>query len=282
MKQLLIEIEKILHRIDFKNKKKLSGLRSGNIVHSKIGRGIDFKEVRTYEYGDDTRLIDWNVSSRMGELFIKVFHEENDRLINIFMDVSKSMKPTTSNLDSKFLLGFKFISFVSLLSLFSGDKLNIYLYSNQLDKTYSDLKSKVEIYRALKGIYNFSGELKNTDHLIPYRLLKNRLSRKSITFIISDFAGLSDLQKFFPIHTSHELNAIRIYEPIEKDSSSFDFLDQFFIQNIEHSTNGGFYHSSFEQETDYIKNFFMSNVLNLSTESNFQKELIRYMAKNYG
>lgn len=272
---ILKELEKLIQEIELKYKKKIRSNRAGSILVNRSGRGMDFKESRVYMYGDDIRFVDWNVSSRMNELYVKLFHEENDRTINLFLDVSKSMSFNGANAYTKFFVGFQFLAFITLLSLNTGDRINIILYSDKVEFVALGIKSKVEAYRILRKIIDFPIANK-TDHLIPLQYLKNKIPRNSISYIISDFVGITDLTPFRSLLAIHELYGIRITDPIE--SIEHKVLRNFFVENME-TKIGGTYSSTYLSDTNILNEFYRSNLLNLKTDSDLGKSIVRFLNK---
>lgn len=270
---ILKELEKLIQEIELKYKKKIRSNRAGSILVNRSGRGMDFKESRVYTYGDDIRFVDWNVSSRMGELYIKLFHEENDRKINLFLDISKSMSFNGVNSYTKFFIGFQFLAFITLLSLNTGDRINIILYSDKVEFVALGIKSKSEAYRILRKINDISPSNK-TNHLLPLQYLKNKMPRNSISYIISDFSGIHDLNLYRSLLSIHELYAIRITDPIE--NMNMNVLKNFFIENIETSI-GGNVCSTYNSDTEILGDFYRGNLLNLRTDSNLGKSIVRFL-----
>ncbi|MBK8394802.1 MAG: DUF58 domain-containing protein [Leptospiraceae bacterium] len=270
---ILKELEKLIQEIELKYKKKIRSNRAGSILVNRSGRGMDFKESRVYMYGDDIRFVDWNVSSRMGELYVKLFHEENDRTINLFLDISKSMSFSGANSYTKFFIGFQFLAFITLLSLNTGDKVNIILYSDKTELVALGIKSKAEAYRILRKVNEFPIANK-TNHLLPLQYLKNKIPRNSISYIISDFAGITDLTPYKTLLGIHELYGIRISDPIENLDNNV--LKNFFVENIE-TNSGGIYSSSYKSDSEILEDFFRSNLLNLKTDSDLGKSIVRFL-----
>ena len=273
---ILKELEKLLLEFDLKYKKKSVSPRTGKTLLHRSGRGMDFKESRVYNYGDDIRFIDWNVSSRMNELYVKVFHEETDRQINLFIDVSKSMDFKASSERTKFFIAFQILAFFTLLGVQSGDRINLLPYSDKLHSIKNNIKSKAQAYKFLKDLYSYSC-IDSTDHSIPFSYLKNRAKKNSISYILSDFANLNNLDTFKSVLSLHEVYAIRVFDPIEELSNQ-DLLKNFFIRNMESGKSGNL-SSSFNLDGNKLDQFFRNNLLNIRTNSNLSKELIRFLLK---
>jgi uncharacterized protein (DUF58 family) len=275
---IIPELEVLLRQIELKYKKKFKSQKSGSSSSTKTGRGMDFKEVRLYSYGDDTRFIDWNVTSRMGEVYTKVFHEENDRIVNIFLDVSESMSFSGVNDRTKFFIGFQFMAFIGLLSILSGDKLNLILYSDTIEAAYRNLKTKNAMLKILKKVYSQELTHKKSNHLKPLEYLKNTMTRRSVSYIVSDFANIPTLQKFKPLRELHELYGIRIFDSIEAQNLD-KILRYFFVKNIETNLGEHRYTSQFLESSTVVEKFFQANFLNLRTDSELGKTILGFLSK---
>lgn len=270
---LVKELEKLIREIELKYKKKVLNRRTGNITMNRRGRGMDFKESRVYEYGDDTRFIDWNVSSRMGELYLKVFHEETDRTINLFLDVSESMKFKGVNSYSKFFIGFQFAAFIAMVSMLSGDKVNILLYSDKIEYHVPSIRTKAVAYQVLKKVFNFPLTGK-TNHLVPLEFLKNKAVKNSVSYIISDFAEIESLSNFRSLLELHDLSAVRVFDPLEVQDM-FPVFDLFYVNKLE-TNSGGSYNSSFNKDTLELEDFYRKNLLQLRTDSDLGKTIFKF------
>ena len=273
---LLKELQALLYELEIKYRKKPISPRIGQNKLNRIGRGMDYKESRLYSYGDDVRFIDWNISSRMNDLYVKIYHEESDREITIFLDVSASMDFKASNSRSKLFIAYQILCFIALITIQSGDRVNIVLYSDKIELKKTGLRTKVQCYSAFKQIQNFKTNAK-TNHLLPLEYLKNSLRKNSIAYIISDYANLIDLVQYKPILNMHEVYSIRIFDPIEEASLS-KIIKSFSITNIE-SRIQGYYSSSFKEDEIKLKNFNKMNIFSFRTNSKLAKEIVRFLGK---
>jgi uncharacterized protein (DUF58 family) len=273
---ILPELEKLIRQIEFRKSKRMKTSRSGSVLSPRAGRGLDFKEVREYNYGDDTRHVDWNVSSRMGDLYVKEFHQENDRIIYLFLDQSASMFTGGTGEYSKYFIAFQFMAFGALLFLHGGDRIHLVSYSDKIDFASDAIKTKTDAYRILRKFYEKTSTSKSTDHLLPFWYLKNRVSRNAIAYIISDFASLPNLDSYRPLLQLHEVHGIRVFDTTEVLDS--DIFRYFFIHNPE-SKVGGQYQSQFFSDEKIAKEFFRSRLLNLRTDADLGSEIMRFLLK---
>lgn len=268
------ELAKLIYQIELKKNRKTNTLREGESITQKAGRGLDFKEVREYIFGDDIRYIDWNVSSRMGDLYVKEYHKENDRLVYLFLDESASMFTSGTSDYTKYFIGFQFLAFASLVFLHKGDRIHILTYSNQLNFVSPTLKTKANLYQVLKRLYDKKASHSKTDHTIPFAYLKNKVMRNSLAYVISDFCEIPSLNNFQALRQLYDLNAIRIYDTIEIMETKF--FDYFFISNSE-STLGGKYKNLHWKDQEELENFFKNKLLNLRADEDISFPIMRYL-----
>lgn len=237
---------------------------------------MDFKEVRNYIFGDDTRHIDWNVTSRMGELYVKEFHIENDRLVNLFLDVSSSMYTAGGEERTKFFVGYQLAFFISLISVYAGDQVNLICYTEEQEFYSGVLKSRDGVYRAFSEVYALSPKNPKTNCTVPFALLKNKYTRKSISYIISDFYGSSPLSTFRSLSFIHDLYAIAIFDPIETLEDTFFSL--FYLKNPE-TMAGGNFNSTYEEDSKIIFSFFGNRLLRIGTNEDLGVPILNFITR---
>jgi len=209
--ELLSQIKKL----EIQTKDLVEGVESGAYNSKYRGGGIEFSEVREYIPGDDVKRIDWNVSARHNSLYVKEFVEENELNIYLILDLSAStnfgfMKP-------KLDLGFEVAASLMFLALKNNDRLGLGIFTNQLEKFIPSKKGKRQLLKIIKELIEYKPKSKETDILKSLSTLKNKLKRKSIIYIISDFLS-DDYQKplkFLKLH--HEVILINISDIKEKE-----------------------------------------------------------------
>ena len=273
---LLPELARLLKQAELKPSLKNSTARSGFIQRSKSGRGMDFKEVRNYISGDDTRHIDWNVTSRMGELYVKEFHIENDQLVNIFLDVSKSMFTGAGEERSKFFVGYQIAFFIALVSIFAGDRVNIVCFSDKQEFSSGILKTREAIYFAFSKIGKLVPVYPLINHKLPFALLKDKYTRKSISFILSDFYNIQDINIYKSLMYVHDLYGISIFDPIETINNSI--FSMFFVKNPE-TLLGGNYVSSYKEDANLVYSFFGNKLLRVGTNEELGAPILHFISK---
>ena len=202
--ELLSQIKKL----EIQTKDLVEGVESGAYNSKYRGGGIEFSEVREYIPGDDVKRIDWNVSARHNSLYVKEFVEENELNIYLILDLSASTNFgfTKSKLD----LGFEVAVSLMFLALKNNDRLGLGIFTDQLEKFIPSKKGKRQLLKIIKELIEYKPKSKETDILKSLSTLKNKLKRKSVIYIISDFLS-DDYQKplkFLKLH--HEVILINI------------------------------------------------------------------------
>jgi uncharacterized protein (DUF58 family) len=273
---LLPELARLLKQVELKPSLKTMTKRSGAVRRNRSGRGMDFKEVRNYIFGDDTRHIDWNVTSRMGELYVKEFHVENDQLINIFLDVSKSMYTGAGEERSKFFVGYQIAFFIALLCIFAGEQVNIVCYSKNIEFSSGVLKTREAVYYAFSKIAKMKPLIPESSHRLPFSLLKDKYIRKSITYIISDFYNIEDISIFKSLIYVHDIYAVSVFDPIETIEN--ELFSLFYIKNPE-TLEGGKYLSTYREDSKIVFSFFGSKLLRIGTNEELGIPVMNFIQK---
>ena len=202
--ELLSQIKKL----EIQTKDLVEGVESGAYNSKYRGGGIEFSEVREYIPGDDVKRIDWNVSARHNSLYVKEFVEENE--LNIYLILDLSASTNFGFMKSKLDLGFEVAVSIMFLALKNNDRLGLGIFTNQLEKFIPSKKGKRQLLKIIKELIEYKPKSKETDILKSLSTLKNKLKRKSIIYIISDFLS-DDYEKplkFLKLH--HEVILINI------------------------------------------------------------------------
>ena len=208
--------QKKLRRIEIKTRKLSTQVFSGSYHSAFKGRGISFSEVREYQYGDDIRSIDWNVTARANKPFVKVFEEERELTLMLLIDVSRSTLFGTQNEFKK-----ETIEIISGILAFSAitnnDKVGVVFFSDKVEKFIPAKKGKSHIMRIISEIDGFESKQQGTDIAGAMRYFNNVNKKKCIAFLISDFMTTADYQKELTIAArKHDFIGIQIYDRREQ------------------------------------------------------------------
>lgn len=209
--ELLAQIK----NLEIQTKDLVEGIQSGAYNSKFRGGGIEFSEVREYVPGDDVKRIDWNVSARHNSLFVKEFVEENE--LNIYLILDLSASNDFGFIKSKLDLSFEVAVSLMFLALKNNDKLGLGIFTDKLEKFIPSKKGKKQLLRIIKELIDYTPKSKKTDIMESLSTLNNKLKRKSVIYIISDFISDSYDKplKFLKLH--HRVTLINISDIREKE-----------------------------------------------------------------
>ena len=216
------EKRKKLRKIEIKTRKLSNQIFSGSYHSAFKGKGISFSEVREYQYGDDVRTIDWNVTARSSKPFIKVFEEEREQTLMLLIDVSQSSFFGTQTEFKNHIIA-EISGLLAFSAITNNDKVGVLFFSSVVEKFIPPKKGKTHILRIISEIYDFQPEHKGTNISEALKYLNNVVKKKCIAFLISDFlnskptpAGLKDLKNSISIvGKKHDLIGLHIYDKRE-------------------------------------------------------------------
>lgn len=209
------ELLKKVRKIEIKTRR-LSDHVFGGEYHSTFkGRGMTFSEVRQYQFGDDVRNIDWNVTARYNEPYVKVFEEERELTMMLMVDVSGSQLFGT---DEQFKNGV--ITEIAATLAFSAtqnnDKIGLILFSDEIELYIPPKKGRSHVLRIIRELIEFEPKSKKTDISGALKFLQNVMKKKAIVFILSDFIADAYKQTLKIVSGKHDVTGIRIYDKHEE------------------------------------------------------------------
>lgn len=204
----LSEILKQVKNLEIKTKSLVEGMESGAYRSRFRGGGIEFSEVREYTAGDDTRRIDWNVSARYNDLFVKEFVEEKELNIYVIMDLSASND--FGFIKSKKELGTEIAASLMFSALKNNDRVGMGLFTNSLEKFIPAKKGKKHMMEILKELLDYKTKSVETDIFKSLLELQKYLKRRSVIFIISDFISDSFEKPLKYLKLKHQVVLVNI------------------------------------------------------------------------
>lgn len=209
------ELLKKVRKIEIKTRR-LSDHIFGGEYHSTFkGRGMTFSEVRQYQFGDDVRSIDWNVTARYNEPYVKVFEEERELTMMLMVDVSGSEHFGTVN-QFKNEIVTEISATLAFSALQNNDKVGLILFSDQIELFIPPKKGKSHILRIIRELLEFKPRSNKTDIAQALKYLSNVMKKKAIVFVLSDFMA-SDYERTLKITgNKHDLTGIRVYDEREE------------------------------------------------------------------
>jgi uncharacterized protein (DUF58 family) len=209
------ELLKKVRRIEIKTRGLSKHIFAGEYHSAFKGRGIAFSEVREYQYGDDIRSIDWNVTARFNHPYVKVYEEERELTVMLLVDVSGSGNFGTSSAFKRDVMT-EIAAVLSFSAIFNNDKIGVIFFSDKVEKFIPPLKGRKHILRIIRELLDFKPESSLTNLNEPLRYLTNAIKKRCTAFVISDFM-VPDFEEAMKIASNkHEVVALKIYDPVEK------------------------------------------------------------------
>jgi uncharacterized protein (DUF58 family) len=180
------DILKQVRQIEIKTKGVVNQVFSGEYHSVFKGRGMEFSEVREYQFGDDIRNIDWNVTARFGHPFIKIFEEERELTVMILADLSGSLLFGTKD-KTKQQIAAELSAILSFSALKNNDKVGLILFTDKIEKFVPPRKGRKHVLRIIREVLSFEPEGKTTDIRKALEYMNNAIKKRSIVFLLSDF-----------------------------------------------------------------------------------------------
>lgn len=209
------EILKKVRKIEIKTRRLSDHIFSGEYHTSFKGRGMTFSEVRQYQYGDDVKSIDWNVTARTNEPYVKVFEEERELTMMLMVDCSGSEIFGTKNQFKSEIIT-EIAATLAFSSTNNNDKVGLILFSDQIELFIPPKKGKSHVLRIIRELIEFQPKSRKTDLAQALKFLSSVMKKKAIVFLISDFM-VNNYEKTLKIAAKkHDLTGIRVYDEREK------------------------------------------------------------------
>ncbi|MFO7620883.1 MAG: DUF58 domain-containing protein [Bacteroidales bacterium] len=217
------ELLKKVRRIEIKTRGLTRHIFAGEYHSAFKGRGIAFSEVREYQYGDDIRSIDWNVTARFNHPYVKVFEEERELTVVLLIDVSGSGNFGTTT-GYKRDLATEIAALLSFSAISNNDKIGVIFFSDRVEKFIPPQKGRKHILRIIRELLDFNAQSLTSSLDEPLRFLTNAIKKRCTAFIISDFMA-PDFSEAVKIASSkHDIVALKVFDPAEKTIPNIGFI----------------------------------------------------------
>ena len=209
------EIIKKVRKIEIKARGLSQQMFSGEYHSAFKGRGMEFSEVREYQYGDDVRNIDWNVTARLAHPYVKIFEEERELTVMLLVDVSGSNRFGTHK-QFKEELAAEVAATLAFSAIANNDKVGVLLFSDRIEKFIPPKKGRSHILRIIRELITFRPQSGGTDIGLALGYFQNVIKRRCTAFLLSDFLtdGYSDALKL--ASRKHDLVALRLLDRREQ------------------------------------------------------------------
>ncbi|MCD8317597.1 MAG: DUF58 domain-containing protein [Paraprevotella sp.] len=206
------EILKRVRQIEIKTRGLSNNIFAGEYHSAFKGRGMAFSEVREYQYGDDIRDIDWNVTARFNRPFVKVFEEERELTVMLLIDVSGSLSFGTVS-QSKRDMVTEIAATLAFSAIQNNDKIGVIFFSDRIEKFIPPKKGRKHILRIIRELIDFTPESKATNIGEAIEYLTQAIKRRCTAFLLSDFIDRKDYQTALTVaNRKHDVVAIQVYD----------------------------------------------------------------------
>ncbi len=279
------ELLKRVRKVEIKTRSLSKHIFSGEYHSAFKGRGMSFSEVRSYQYGDEVRDIDWNVTARTGEPHIKVFEEERELTIMLLVDVSHSVQFGTHDQWKNEWMA-EICAVLGFSALQNNDKVGLILFSDTIELYITPKKGRQHLLRIIRELLYFEPVGRKTNINIALEYLSNVIKKKCIAFVISDFISDPYEENLRLASKRHDMVGIHVHDPAEtnlpdaglirmRDAESgrialVDTSDP----NVRHAYALNYAHRLLDFKEQFMRN--QSDTMTLSTDQSYIQEFHRF------
>lgn len=282
------ELLKKVRKIEIKTRR-LSDHIFGGEYHSTFkGRGMTFSEVRQYQYGDDVRNIDWNVTARYNEPYIKVFEEERELTMMLMVDVSGSeMFGTSQQFKNEVVT--EIAATLAFSATQNNDKIGLILFSDKIELYIPPKKGRSHVLRIIRELIEFQPESKQTNIAEALKFMQNVMKKKAIVFVLSDFIADDYHQTMKIVSGKHDVTGIRVYDKREEEIPNLGMVqmldeetDELMLVNTSSKKVRLNYGKFYSEKVDYYKESFNKSgagSIDCRVDESYVKKLLGYFKR---
>ncbi|MDR2511483.1 MAG: DUF58 domain-containing protein [Bacteroidales bacterium] len=282
------ELLKKVRKIEIKTKGLSQQVFSGQYHSAFKGRGMAFSEVREYNYGDDVRSIDWNVTARYNKPYVKIFEEERELTVILLIDVSASTLFGTKTQFKQDLIT-EIAAVLAFSAIQNNDKVGVIFFSDKVEKYIPPQKGRLHILRIIRELLAIEPANTQTNIGEALRFLNNVIKKRSTAFLMSDFLDNNYQDALKIVKKKHDLIALKISDKREKEIPNVGLIrlkdnelnkEMWLDTNI--SENRKTYQKNWQhknKETETILKKFAINFANVDTDEDYVKPLLKLFGK---
>ena len=282
------ELLKKVRKIEIKTRR-LSDHIFGGEYHSTFkGRGMTFSEVRQYQFGDDVRNIDWNVTARYNEPYIKVFEEERELTMMLMVDISGSeLFGTTNQFKNEIVT--EISATLAFSALQNNDKVGVILFSDQIELFIPPKKGKTHVLRIIRELLEFKPKSNKTNIAQALKFLSSVMKKKAIVFVLSDFIDEGYEKTLKITGSKHDVTGIRIYDEREESIPNLGMVQmedaetgKLQLVNTRSKKVRNAYAEFHREHVTYFKESFTKSgcgVLDCRVDESYVKKLLGYFKR---
>ena len=283
------ELLKRVRKIEIKTRGLSKNIFAGEYHSAFKGRGMTFSEVREYQYGDDIRNIDWNVTARHNRPYVKIFEEERELTVMLMIDVSASRNfGTISKLKKNQIT--EIAAVLAFSAIQNNDKIGVIFFSDKIEKFIPPKKGRTHILHIIRELIDFYPEDKQTDIEQALEYMTNSIKKRCTCFVISDFIDEHDFAHALAIATrKHDVVALRVYDPRENQLPPVGMMylrdaetgEQMWVDTSDKKLREAYEKYAFvrEKELDAIFKRSGVDVANIRSDEDYVRALITLFKK---
>lgn len=282
------ELLKKVRKIEIKTRR-LSDHIFGGEYHSTFkGRGMTFSEVRQYQYGDDVRNIDWNVTARYQEPFIKVFEEERELTMMLMADVSGSeLFGTGTQFKNEIIT--EIAATLAFSATQNNDKIGLILFTDEVELYIPPKKGRSHVLRIIRELLEFHPKSKQTNFAEALKFLSNVMKKRAIVFVLSDFMTDDYKQTLKIVSGKHDVTGIRVYDKHEESIPNLGMVQmqdeesgELLLVNTASKRIRLNYGKYYRNKVDYYKDSFTKSgagIIDCRVDESYVKKLLGYFKR---
>ncbi len=283
------EILRKVRKIEIKTRGLSQNIFAGQYHSAFKGRGMAFSEVREYQFGDDVRDIDWNVTARFHHPYVKVFEEERELTVMLLIDVSGSLDFGTTQKMKKELV-VEIAATIAFSAIQNNDKIGVIFFSNKIEKYIPPKKGRRHILYIIREMLDFHAESSRTDVNMAVEFLTQVMKRRCTAFLISDFYTRNNFDRALTIaNKKHDVIAVQVYDPRAKDLPDVGLLKvkdaetghEMYVDTSDKRLRQA-HHAYWMRRQEYLYDVFTkSNVdqISVATNEDYVKKLMTLFAQ---
>jgi uncharacterized protein (DUF58 family) len=269
------ELIKRVRKIEIKTRGLTQHIFAGQYHSAFKGKGMTFSEVREYQYGDDIRNVDWNVTARFNHPYSKIYEEERELTVMLMVDVSGSR-----DFGSRHQMKRNMITEIAAVLAFSAiqnnDKVGVILFSDRIEKFIPPKKGRSHILRIIRELIDFNPANRSTNLTEPLRYLTNAIKRRSIAFLISDFMD-GDFEESIRIaRKKHDIVSIWVYDNRETELKDAETREEKWVDTSSRSLREA-YRNAWKRKQDELNELFNKagvDYITVATDQDYVRPLI--------
>ena len=283
------ELLKRVRKIEIKTRGLSKNIFAGEYHSAFKGRGMTFSEVREYQYGDDIRNIDWNVTARHNRPYVKIFEEERELTVMLLIDVSASRNIGTITKLKKNQIT-EIAAVLAFSAIQNNDKIGVIFFSDKIEKFIPPKKGRTHILHIIRELIDFYPEDKQTDIEQALEYMTNSIKKRCTCFVISDFIDEHDFAHALAIaNRKHDVVALRVYDPRENQLPPVGMMylrdaetgEQMWVDTSDKKLREAYEKYAFvrEKELDAIFKRSGVDVANIRSDEDYVRALITLFKK---